>query len=344
MTGLAGLHPAYFALVMATGIVSVACKLLGLAPLADALLAINAVAFVVLWALTAVRIARFPRRVLEDLGDHRRGVGFFSTVAGTNVLGVQCLLVRDLREVAIGLFVLALVLWTALTYAIFAAYTVKAAKPTLAEGIHGGWLVAVVATESIANLGGLLAGREPGPHATLLFFALAFWLLGGMLYIWIISLIFYRTMFFPFSPSDLAPPYWVNMGAMAISALAGTTLIASAPRSALLARMLPFLLGFTALFWATATWWIPLLVILAVWKHVYRRVEVTYDPLTWSAVFPLGMYAVSTLQVAQAMDAPFLLFLPRAFVFVALAAWGATFAGLLRHLSRAARGGIHAAA
>lgn len=71
------------------------------------------------------------------------------------------------------------------------------------------------------------------------------------------------------------------MGAMAISALAGTTLIANVPRSALLGQMRPFLLGFTALFWATATWWIPMLVILAVWRHVYRRFEMTYDPLCW---------------------------------------------------------------
>ena len=45
------------------------------------------------------------------------------------------------------------------------------------------------------------------------------WLWGGMLYIWMISLIFYRYTFFPFQPGDLTPPYWINMGAMAISTL-----------------------------------------------------------------------------------------------------------------------------
>jgi voltage-gated anion channel len=47
------------------------------------------------------------------------------------------------------------------------------------------------------------------------------WLWGGMLYIWMISLIFYRDTFFRFSADDLTPPYWINMGAVAISALAG---------------------------------------------------------------------------------------------------------------------------
>ena len=344
MSALERLHPAYFAMVMATGIVSVACKLFDLAPLAEALFAVNVATYAVLWALTVARLVRFPRRVLEDLVDHQRGVGFFTIVAGTSVLGVQCLLVYEAQAAATGLFVLAVILWALLTYAVFAAFTVKENKPSLAEGINGGWLVAVVATESISNLGGLLASRLPGPHEPLLFFALVFWLCGGMLYIWMISLIFYRYTFFEFSPSDLMPPYWVNMGAMAISALAGTTLIANASRSVLLTKMLPFLYGFTVLFWATATWWIPMLVILAVWRHVYRKFELTYDPLYWGAVFPLGMYTVSTFRLAQTLDLPFLLALPRTFIVVALAAWSATFTGLLRHMVRSLREGAHAGA
>ena len=329
-------------MVMATGIVSVAAKLLGLSPVAGALVLVNVATYAVLCGLTVARVAAYPRRVFEDLVDHQRGVGFFTIVAGTSVLGVQVLLVREARGAAAALLVVALVLWALLTYAVFAALTVKRTKPTLAEGISGGWLVAVVATESIANLGALLAARLPGPHDALLFFALVFWLAGGMLYVWTISLIFYRYTFFTFAPSDLMPPYWINMGAMAISALAGTTLIANAPASPLLASMLPFLRGFTVLFWATATWWIPMLVILALWRHVYRRFELKYDPLYWGAVFPLGMYTVSTLRVAQTLELPFLLAVPRVFLVVALAAWTATFFGLVRHIVRSWKPRAHA--
>ena len=149
-----------------------------------------------------------------------------------------------------------------------------------------------------------------------------------MLYIWIISLIFYRYTFFRLSPSDLSPPYWINMGAVAISTLAGTMLVANASHSPMLADLLPFIKGFTLLFWATATWWIPMLVILGLWRHVYQKFPLRYDPQYWGVVFPLGMYTVATFRLVQHLNLPFLSPVPNVFVFVAVGAWGLVFIGL----------------
>jgi tellurite resistance protein TehA-like permease len=143
------------------------------------------------------------------------------------------------------------------------------------------------------------------------------------------SLIFYRYTFFRFLPGDLSPPYWINMGAMAISTLAGSLLIVNAPHAPFLTSLLPFTKGFTIFYWATGTWWIPMLLVLGVWRHVYKRFPLRYDPLYWGAVFPLGMYAASTQELTQAMELDFLAPVPRVFLAVALLAWLAAFGGVV---------------
>ena len=326
---IASLHPAYFALTMATGIVSIACHLLRFRGLGYGLLCLNVVAFVVLLGMNAARIVLFPRRVLADLVDHKRGVGFLTLVAACCILGSQFLLIADARFVAVALWEVGIVLWFALTYIIFASLAVQQTKPSLADGIHGGWLALVVCTQSVSVLGSLLAAGF-GRHAEhAIFYSLGMWLVGGMLYIWIISLIFYRYWFFPMSPADLSAAQWINMGAMAISTLAGTSLIAIAAESAILAPLLPFLKGLTLFFWATATWWIPLVVILGIWRHAMSRFRFAYNPLAWEAVFPLGTYAACTQKLAETLNLPFLFVVSEWFVYLALIVWTLTFTGMI---------------
>ena len=253
-------------------------------------------------------------------------------IAGTSVLARQLLIIQADVRFPVAMFCFAFPLWASFIYLIFTAFTVKEDKPDFASGIHGGWLLSVVATQAVGMLAALLAHQLPAYRQQFLFLSLALWLCGGMLYIWIISLIFYRYTFFKFLPSDLMPPYWINMGAMAISTLVGAILIQSAPFAGFLRDMLPFLRGFTMLFWATATWWIPMLLILGFWRHVYKRFPLRYDPLYWGAVFPLGMYGVCTKNLSLAFHLPFLDWLPRTFAYVALAAWLLTFVGFLAEL------------
>ncbi len=329
------LSPAYFALVMATGIVSIGASDFGLPLLATGLFAFNLAAYVVLACLTALRSIRYPQAFLADMTDHRRGPGFLTAAAASCILGAQFLSMARSLAAATVLLALGMVLWAGLTYTIFTALTIKRDKPPLQDGLTGAWLIAVVAAQSIAVLAALIAREWPQPlRLELNFLALAMWSWGGMFYIWIISLIFYRETFFTFSPGDLTPPYWINMGAMAISTLAGAQLAQNAPDAPFLAVLLPFLNGLTVFYWATGTWWIPMLLVLTTWQHLIRRFPLRYDPLHWGAVFPLGMYAVATKQMAATLQLPFLAPLPAAVFVAALAAWTLAFAALAWQITR----------
>jgi tellurite resistance protein TehA-like permease len=334
----ADLSPGSFGMVMATGIVSVGAHLLGMAALARGLFALNVAFFACLSVLTAIRLWRYPRRFFADVFDHQLGPGTFTAVAASAILGSQSLLIGSDARAALALLAVAGLLWLVFTYSIFAALTIKNDKPTLEEGIGGAWLLAVVATQSLAVLAALLApSLGPPQRLPLDFFALSMWLWGGMLYIWMMSLIFYRYTFFKLRPSDLTPPYWINMGAMAISTLAGALLIGHAPDAPLLSSLLPFLKGFTLFYWASGTWWIPLLLVLGTWRYVYARFPMRYDPQYWSVVFPLGMYAVATHEMSRALAIGFLDGVAPLFLAAALAGWAIVAIGLFRAIARRVR-------
>ncbi len=333
-SAIANFPPGYFALVMATGIVSIASHRLGIWFIAIPFLWLNVVFYIILWAITITRIIFFPRRLLADFNDHQRGVGFFTVIAGTCILGSQFILLMQTYRLAVGLLVFGVSLWVIVIYSLFTGFTIKAVKPPLEKGIHGGWLLSVVATQSVSILSILILPYAMMHKELILFFSFSMFLLGGMLYLFIIPLIFYRLTFFSFKPEEFTPLYWINMGAMAISTLAGATLAVKNTGSQFLEPLLPFILGFTIFFWAAASWWIPLLLLLGIWRYLYHRSEFSYDGRYWGMVFPLGMYAASSFQLAKAIRLDFLLAIPHYFIYAALLAWTLTFFGMLRSLYR----------
>lgn len=329
----ASLFPGYFALVMATGVVSIALFLLGHSPAAHTLVWLNWLFYASLWTLTAVRLACFRKQLVDDLFNHQRAPGFFTLVAATCVIGTQNMVVNGSLATATILWWLGLGLWLLIMYSFFTAVTVRVRKPSLAEGINGAWLIAAVATQSIVVLRGSI-DVHAAPALPIQFLCLVMFMIGCMLYLAIIPLIFYRLTFIRLESRDFSPPYWINMGAVAITTLAGSTLLLRSDDWPLLHGYEPFLRGFTLFFWAAASWWIPFLLALMAWRYVIRRDPLRYEPALWGMVFPLGMYTTGTFQLSRALELPFLAVVPRIFVLIAAAAWAATFVGLIMEIVR----------
>jgi tellurite resistance protein TehA-like permease len=330
---LADFFPGYFGLVMATGIVSIALRSAGWYLLSDVLFGVNVLSFCVLWVITILRLARYRIAFFRDLTHHARGVTFLTMGAGTSVLGIQFAVMTPLMILAKALWVLAGSLWLVLIYTFFGAITVADTKPALETTLDGSWLLVTVSIESVAVLGTYVAS---GAYLTFtLFTSVCAYSLGGMFYILFITLILYRWIFAKNRPAALGPSEWIDMGALAITTLAGARLLMLDNRWTFLRNLSPFIRGLTLLFWVTGTWWIPLLIIIEIWRHV-QGVPIVYSAQYWTLVFPLGMYTVATDALTKATGVTMLASIPKMTVYAALFAWILTFVGMLRKLFKLA--------
>jgi tellurite resistance protein TehA-like permease len=330
------LYPGYFALVMATGIIANAMRFEDYRALSDALFALALAAYAALAALTLARLVLFPRALWRDLADPRLVFAFFTLVAATDVVGVG-LMLRGAGTLALVLWIGAALAWLVLIYFAFGVLLVSDALARV-DIIFGGWLIAIVATEAIA-IHGLAVAPELGALApAVMVLAHMLWGVGLMLYLIFIVLFAQRIFLARVTPDDLTPVLWVVMGAAAISTNAGTLLIASHPDLPFLSAMRPFVDGVTLILWAWATWWIPLLLAFGIWTHGVHRKPLHYTPLFWSLVFPLGMYALASLRLAQVADIAALAPFSRVMIWIALAAWFWSVAGAGRHALASWRG------
>ena len=319
------LPPGCFAAIMATGIVSNAFYFEGRHDISDALFFINLVAYACLAAATLARAACYCRSLLDDLFDPHQVFAFFTIVAGTGVLGVGFHL-RDHESAALVMWVLALIIWLSLIYLSFGVLTFLNTERG-ATIVDGGWLIAIVGTESLVILGTIVAPPLGQAGAAIFVLIHMLWGIGLALYGIYITLFAHRIFFGDFDPDDITPILWVVMGAAAISTNAGSTLILSPPGLPFLQSMRPFIDGVTLIAWAWATWWIPMLLLFGIWKHIVRKAPLVYTPLLCSLVFPLGMYALASLRLSLAGDFPPLHSISVAMVWIALIAWAATALG-----------------
>lgn len=327
---VATLTPGYFALVMASGIVAAGLWLEGFRVLSGALLALCAAAYAVVVVLNAVRLAAFRSAVRADLVDSGRAFGFFTFVAGTNVLGV-CLAAAGSPWAAAFLLAVAVPAWLVLGYVIPWTAVLGRRERPMGKQADGTWFTWCVATQSVAAACATLEPLAGEWRTGLAGLAVGAWSVGVIGYMAVGVLVVLRLLAYPVRPEDLRPQYFVSMGALAISVLAGSRIVemTDAPVAEVARGLVS---GASAVSWALATCLLPALVAGGVWRHLVRRVPLAYEPGLWSLVFPLGMYAVAGICLGRADRIPLVEAIGQTGLWVALAAFAATFAGMALHL------------
>jgi tellurite resistance protein TehA-like permease len=279
-----------------------------------------------------VRFVAFRAATADDFMDPRRAFGFFTFVAATNVLGVR-LGMQGWYAATAGLLVVAGLTWLVLGYVVpWTAVLGQQERPIVAAA-NGTWFIWVVASQSVAVAAATLEPVAESGRRELALLAVMSWSVGVFLYAAVGILVSLRLMLYKFGPEDLTPPYWVSMGALAITVLAGARIVemANAP---MVDATRGLIAGLAVVFWAFATWLIPVLVAAGWWRHIVRRVPLRYEATMWSIIFPLGMYAVAGIYLGEADRLPLVRMVGRLELWVAFSAWVVVFAAMAWHVTR----------
>lgn len=346
---------------MSTGIISIAFRELGVDAVAWLLAVFNVGCYFLLLVLFGARTVLFPTRVVAELQNRERHWGTLTFIVGTNPLGAQFVFFFDAIGVATGLWLTTVVATPLLLYYLFATEVIGARKVEVSERIDGAFLLVIVCMQSLAILGGLLSDTLMSYASWIVLLSMSYFGAVYVLYFVIVTIVTYRLLDGNVRPKDWTGPYWITMGAAAITTLAGSTL---GPRLESIPAWEPYapvILGVTFLAWAIASWWIPLLLAVDAWKFVTgdvdgrppvwvlafpwsrlgfgRRLH-TYASTAWGRVFPMGMYTACTLNLAGISTFNLLGTIPTYWGWFALVVWLFTFLGMVRAVVRVLSRGI----
>ncbi len=342
-------HTASFALVMATGILSIAFEAMAFSGIARALFALNLVFYLVLSVFLLTRLVFFLPDLMADLRIFRRALLALTFVVGTNTIGMQLILFHQAVTLAIFLWFTALIGWLICGYFILSNF-IAIRKKSLCEIVSGAILLITVSTTSIALLGITLLNAMDWSDDLAYLAAGGFWFLGFVAYFILIALLIYRLFFRPSDPVNWDAPYWICMGAAAILTLTGAEFMMHMHLPPVWHDLREIVLWMTVCVWIIGTAWIPYLLFRDIQKFTRADISAAplrikifpwlklasgkashaYDPSLWSRVFPMGMYTASLLSLMNATGYEFLAMIAQYWGWFALLVWFLTLIGMLR--------------
>jgi tellurite resistance protein TehA-like permease len=186
--------------------------------------------------------------------------------------------------VTTGLACLAAAVWLVLTYGVPASLLLSRQRYSVLGGVGGSWLLWVVGTQSLSIDASTLISAWPSHRVLLATVAVSLWSVGLVLYLLLAALILLRWLTVVMTPATLSPDYWILMGATGTTVLAGSGILTLPGTLPAVSTITGFVRGTCFVFWSFGTWWIPLLVVLGLWRHVLGQWPLKYEPCgAWSS-------------------------------------------------------------
>lgn len=285
------LNPASFAYIMATGVVSMALYMSQWYLFSAGLLIAGVLGYFWLVFLFGVRFVMLGSAAFQRLHQVENQLKLLTFAAGSNALAARFALSGHIFP-SMVLGAIGTVATVVLIYAVFC--TLLFHSTSSIESISPLWLLMAIASNSVGIVVTTLWDQGALADDLFLLGAFVFWSFGVFAYLSLMSLNIYRMFFLPFEGEDINPAYWTCMGAAAIAAFDGSKLLLVQHPPAFLEAVTPFLQGMVLLMWVWGTVWIPLLLAMGIWKHLYFKVPLSYQTSLWAVVFPLGMYTMAT--------------------------------------------------
>ncbi len=327
--------PNWFAVTMGTGILALALAafplpLPGLHAIAEGLWLLDVLLFSLFTGLYAARWLLFYQEACEIFA-HATVSMFLGTIPMGLATLINGLLLFSLPHWGESVVTLALGLWwldaaMALACGVLIPYLMFTRQAHRIDQMTAVWLLPVVAAEVAAASGGLLVPHlAASEQFTVLVASYVLWAYSVPVALSLLVILLLRLALHKLPPASMAASSWLALGPIATGALGLLVLGADAPTVFAAHGLAGIgeivqglgLLG-AVLLWGLGLWWLALAVLVT---QRHAREGMPFNLSWWGFTFPLGVYALTTLRLGEALAAPFFTGLGAVLVMVLALLW-----------------------
>ncbi|MBD9463703.1 TDT family transporter [Pseudomonas sp. Pdm06] len=312
--------PNWFAVVMGTGVLALALAqwpttMPGLHALGEGLWLFNTLLFVVFALMYTARWVLFFDEARRIFG-HSTVSMFFGTIPMGLATLINGLLLFGLPRWGEGVVAVAEALWwgdvaMSLACGVLIPFLMFTRQEHRIDQMTAVWLLPVVAAEVAAASGGLLAPHLADVHSQLIVLVTSYvlWAFSLPLAFSILTILVLRMALHKLPHENMAASSWLALGPIGTGALGMLLLGGDAPMIFAanglrgvgdIAAGLGLVAGITL--WGFGFWWMVMALLITA---RYLRTGIPFNLGWWGFTFPLGVYALTTLKLADLLKLEF---------------------------------------